>query len=171
VARVGQPGGARVAAGDAARAAWFMLHLRGEEIIMKLIIASALLAVAPAMAFAADTYGGAMQGQHANKENDLQAKLADKLGKDWTVSTTGQGTILATRKEVKSADDKLSTKVNDKINDIEHSRLGVNASFSNDQIRLTGTANDCGKLVDKAEDFAKINGVNRIVFDATCHAK
>jgi len=98
-------------------------------------------------------------------------ELRDKLGDKWMVEERSPSTYVATRKMASKPDSKLNKKVNDEIKSLRDDHKGMMATHQGDEVRLSGRMDDCDDIVKAAHKFAKIDGVDKIVVEATCAPK
>ena len=75
---------------------------------------------------------------------------------------------LATRVTPKKADNNLTKKVNDQIRDFRDNYKDAQVVRTRDEITLRGRIDDCGDAAKAANDFAGIDGVNKIYVDVSC---
>lgn len=102
-----------------------------------------------------------------SKLTSLNVELRNKLGDDWTVKKSGNG-YLATRVAPKKADDSFGKKVGDQIRDLRSGHSTARATRTGDAVMLHGRIDDCASAAKAADDFASINGVNKIYVDLSC---
>ena len=99
----------------------------------------------------------------------MDVELRNKLGDDWTVKKSGNG-YLATRVTPKKADTKLTQKLNDQMRDYRDHYKDAQVTRKSDEVMLRGRIDDCGDVAKAANDFAAIDGVNKIFVDLSCAA-
>jgi hypothetical protein len=110
----------------------------------------------------------AQQDETGNHDlTSMNAELRNKLGDDWSVKKSGNG-YLATRVTHKKADTKLSQKLNDQIRDFRDKYSDAQATRKGDEVMMRGRIDDCGDAAKAADEFAGIDGVNRIFVDVSC---
>jgi hypothetical protein len=105
-----------------------------------------------------------------NKDlTSMEVELRNKLGDDWSVKRSGNG-YLATRVTHKKADEKLTQKLNDQMRDFRDHYKDAQPTRRGDEVTLRGRIDDCGDAAKGADEFAEIDGVNRIFIDISCSA-
>ena len=98
----------------------------------------------------------------------LQKDVKDKLGDGWIVERKGEDYI-AKRATTQAAGSDFQNRVDNQIQSLEKDHAGLTARMMGEEIRLNGYTEKCGDVASEANDFAKINGVNRIRISATCN--
>jgi osmotically-inducible protein OsmY len=98
----------------------------------------------------------------------VENELRDKLGDKWLVEKRAGGGYVATRKVAVTPDDDLEKKLADEVKDARDDHKGMTASYTRGEVRLSGRIDDCGDAAKAANKFAKIDGVNKVVFDVAC---
>jgi hypothetical protein len=104
------------------------------------------------------------------KMQSLDVELRNKLGDDWTIKKSGNG-WLATRVTPKKTDTKFTKKMNDQEKDFRDSYKDASISRTHDEVMLRGRIDDCGDAAKAANDFAGIDGINKIYVDLSCANK
>ena len=122
------------------------------------------------------------QGQRKATDDEMKAKqvetgdrsitsmdkeLRDKLGDDWTVKHSGRG-LVATRVTKKKADNDLGKKLNDQMRDFRDKYKDAQVTRSAHEVTLRGRIDDCSDAANAADNFAGIDGVNKIYVDLSC---
>lgn len=97
----------------------------------------------------------------------LNVELRNKLGDDWTIKKSGDG-YLATRVAPKRANDSFGKKLDDKMRDFRHKHAAARATRTADEVMLHGRIDDCSSAARAADDFAGVDGVNKIYIDLSC---
>ena len=100
----------------------------------------------------------------------LEKQVKDQLGDDWTITEKAPAMVIATRLKMKKADDDLAKKVDDQMRSSKDDkvRMGVMANYHHEVVTLRGKVSDCKDAAKMADDFAKIDGINRIVVEVSC---
>ncbi len=110
----------------------------------------------------------AKREESGNRElTTMDAELRNRLGDEWSVKKSGNG-YLATRVTHKKADTNLSQKVNDKMRDFRDQYKDAQVTRRGDEVMLRGRIDDCNDAAKAADDFATIDGVNKIMVDLSC---
>jgi hypothetical protein len=104
------------------------------------------------------------------KMQSLDVELRNKLGDDWTVKKSGNG-YLATRVTPKKADTRFIKKMNDQEKDFRDTYKDASVTRTHDEVMLRGRIDDCGDAAKAANDFAGIDGINKIYVDLSCATK
>jgi hypothetical protein len=103
-----------------------------------------------------------------NKDyTSMNAELRNQLGDDWTVKKSGNG-WMATRVMHKKADKNYTQKLNDQERDFRDKFKDAQASRHGDEVTLRGRIDDCGDAAKAADEFAEIDGVNKLFVDISC---
>lgn len=105
--------------------------------------------------------------ESAKNNPQLMQKLQGELGGEWNVAVE-HGALVASRKQPQAAESDMHSKVQDQIQDLRQSDKKMNAHVKGDTAKLSGKIDDCSKLPETAQDFASIQGINKIVIDARC---
>ena len=117
---------------------------------------------------AADDQVKAREESTGNKDlTSMNKELRDKLGDNWTVKKSGNG-YLATRVAPKKAATNMSKKVTDQMRDFRDTHKDAQVMRNGDEVTLRGRIDDCGDAAKAADDFATIDGVNRVLIDLSC---
>ena len=103
----------------------------------------------------------------AGKMPTFENSLRDKLGDDWTVMKHGNGYI-ATRQKIKTPDPKFNKKVADECKDFANDYKDATVVHQGEMVTMRGRIDDCGKAAGAADEFAEIDGINKIVLDISC---
>jgi hypothetical protein len=97
----------------------------------------------------------------------MEVELRNKLGDDWSVKKSGNG-YLATRIAPKKADIRLTQKLNDKMRDFKNDYKDAQVSRKADEITMRGRIDDCADAARAVDNFAAIDGVNKLFVDVSC---
>jgi len=100
----------------------------------------------------------------------VRDSLKDKLGDDWAIEKSTVGWT-ATRKEIKKADKDMTKKVDEEIKSTGDEHKNIKASYARGEAIIRGSTDDCDDVGKTANRFAKIDGVNKIVVEMSCHKK
>jgi hypothetical protein len=101
------------------------------------------------------------------KMPSLESALSDELGADWRVDKHGAA-MTATRVKSKPRAAKFDAEVREEMKEFRGEHKEATALHQGDQVTLRGRIDDCGKAAHAADEFAEIDGINKIFVDISC---
>ena len=105
-------------------------------------------------------------------DSPLASSLHDELGDDWSLSHEGSS-IMARRNKSSVADKDYTKKIEASRKSVrdDKDRRGLSVTYKGDQVSIKGRVADCNDAADVADEFAGIDGVDRILVAVTCEKK
>jgi hypothetical protein len=94
-------------------------------------------------------------------------EVRSKLGDGWTVEPRENGLIATRNQPGKRAADFRKKLIEDKKSLIDDQH-GASATFMNGEIKLSGSFDHCRNAAKWVDKYADLEGVNKIVLDASC---
>lgn len=100
----------------------------------------------------------------------LRARLKGELGSRWSVRLEN-GVVVAKRMRIEPPDADTKSQIADREFTMHERHPTLTVAVENGQARFAGETEQCDAIVDSANEFAKIRGIDELIVVAQCQSR